>query len=326
VAIKARLASVLGYLRAVGARIANRMQSPTEWVARRLHVSTQWVAGFQFIVLIGLGFTMIQVDEYAFAGFFWTASALVLIARAIHWEGIQSHRGLTRFIRIAWSFGAFVFFIFMVVWTNAKKSDKPWSNLSSRKPTIARTQRSQPQVVPRQPTPQPADNVKPSTTDVPSAAGKVPPPRGESARGKPESHPSAARPDADQQLVNDSLELAGRIDKLCNGWVVRNEADTNQYNKEIINAKSKEEEEQIKRKYKSTFDSSTFFTLAAYRDRFQVPATEIRKKLIAKLPLGEESQSADSSYEARSVMDLHLVAEDLRRLTLRLQEKMKPPH
>lgn len=85
---------------------------------------------------------MIQVDEYAVAIFFWAASAIVIIAKAITWPGMINRPTLTALGRWAISAAAVALFGFMIVWTAAKRSDKSWSVLTSPRaqvlPTVSR--------------------------------------------------------------------------------------------------------------------------------------------------------------------------------------------
>jgi hypothetical protein len=73
--------------------------------------------------------TFIQVDEYALAVLCWVASAAVLFSKSVHWKGIAGRPFLTRALRALFVFLALAFVPVSVVWTQAKRTSKPWSNL-----------------------------------------------------------------------------------------------------------------------------------------------------------------------------------------------------
>jgi len=111
----------------VRSEISGRMHSFQEHFPRL----SRWAAKLNFVVFITLGLTMIQVDEYGFAIFFWLASALVLTAKALSWKGIRGHPRLSNILKTVFSFGALMFLILTIIWTRAKRSDKPWTNLAA---------------------------------------------------------------------------------------------------------------------------------------------------------------------------------------------------
>ena len=75
--------------------------------------------------------TLVQVDEYAVALALWIASALVLLSKAVHWEGIRRHPKLTPYCRVMLIVAALLLIPLSVVWTQAKREDKSWSNLAT---------------------------------------------------------------------------------------------------------------------------------------------------------------------------------------------------
>jgi len=74
--------------------------------------------------------TLIQVDEYGLALAFWAASALVLLAKALQWRGPMNHPVLTSVTRSLFVLAAIAFMPLSTVWTEVKRHDRPWSNLS----------------------------------------------------------------------------------------------------------------------------------------------------------------------------------------------------
>jgi hypothetical protein len=75
--------------------------------------------------------TFIQVDEYALAVLCWIAFAIVLFSKAVHWGGITGNRRFTRIARVVFILSATAFIPGSLIWTQAKRGRRPWSNLSS---------------------------------------------------------------------------------------------------------------------------------------------------------------------------------------------------
>ncbi len=49
--------------------LSGRVLSLTDWIGKQLHISSRWASRGGFLVLWGIGMTLIQVDEYAVALF-----------------------------------------------------------------------------------------------------------------------------------------------------------------------------------------------------------------------------------------------------------------
>ena len=109
--------------------LSGRVLAILAWIARPLHISSRWASRFGFIVGFGMGLAMIQVDEYAMALVIWTMSAVVLVSKAIHWQGFKDHVILTRTGRMIYVFSALGFLVLSAIWTQTKRGDKPWTNL-----------------------------------------------------------------------------------------------------------------------------------------------------------------------------------------------------
>jgi hypothetical protein len=98
-------------------------------------------AGLSVVAAVTFGFGMIQVDEYAVAMLCWFISALVLIAKAINWEGLRDRPVLTVMGRGAWLCGSVALLILLYRWTEIKRGDKPFSILIAPKiPPIAKSE------------------------------------------------------------------------------------------------------------------------------------------------------------------------------------------
>ncbi len=119
---------ILKRIRSGLALFSNRVLSLTGWASTSLHIPSKW-ANAGFIVVLGLGMTFIQVDEYALAVALWVASATVLFAKAIHWKGVEGRPNITRAARAGLAVAAIAFVPLSVIWTQAKRGDKPWTAL-----------------------------------------------------------------------------------------------------------------------------------------------------------------------------------------------------
>ncbi|MBZ5631238.1 MAG: hypothetical protein LAO06_20485 [Acidobacteriia bacterium] len=106
---------------------ATKLKNFNEAVAAKLRVPVGLVAGLQIGAPLGFGFTMIQVEEYAAAVFFWVVLALVLVARIIGRPSDPKHPVRTIITRICLGFSAIGFSVLLITWTNIKRSDRPWS-------------------------------------------------------------------------------------------------------------------------------------------------------------------------------------------------------
>lgn len=97
------------------------------FISQKLHFTLNWIAGIEFIGLLAAGFTMIQVDEYAFADFLWILGLGVLLARLSSANIRDDHKGrdwtLFTVKLMAVIFGGIV----LLIWSNIKRGDKPWS-------------------------------------------------------------------------------------------------------------------------------------------------------------------------------------------------------
>ena len=82
--------------------------------------------------MLAFGVGMIQVDEYLVAMLCWFIAVPVLIAKAIHWEGLKDRPVLTGIGRGAWLCGSVLLLILLCYWTEIKRGDKPFSILIAR--------------------------------------------------------------------------------------------------------------------------------------------------------------------------------------------------
>ena len=101
----------------------------TDWIGQQMHVSSKWASRAGILILWGIGMTLVEVDEYAAALVLWILSVIVLLSKAIHWNGMADHPKLTRWIRFLYVLGAIAIIPVSVVWTQSKRGEKPWTAL-----------------------------------------------------------------------------------------------------------------------------------------------------------------------------------------------------
>lgn len=115
-------------------RISHNWRKVRHWLSS---AALDWGAAF------GTGIAMGQWDEFGPALFCFAVAALVLLLRALVWEGKEGKQTKTivvRLLRYAW---AVVFFVMCFIVTWAKKGDKPWSPVWNQYATIADFERSE---------------------------------------------------------------------------------------------------------------------------------------------------------------------------------------
>lgn len=120
------------FIREAVSKISTWVLASINWIGLQLHISSKYAAGAGMLVLWGVGMTLIQVDEYACAIACWILSALVLISKAVHLEGSSERPAWMKFKRFGYGIGAIVFLCISIVWTQAKRGDRPWTNFIHR--------------------------------------------------------------------------------------------------------------------------------------------------------------------------------------------------
>jgi hypothetical protein len=80
--------------------------------------------------LLVFGVTIAQWDEYAAALGLFVASGVVLLLQAIHWGGIETNAKLSKVLRIIFILMTLAMLVAAYPVTNAKRGDKPWSDLT----------------------------------------------------------------------------------------------------------------------------------------------------------------------------------------------------
>jgi hypothetical protein len=134
-----RLGRMLAVFFSFVSKLTQRVLSVTDWIGAQIHVSSKWASRAGFIVLLGLGMTFIQVDEYGVALVLWVLSAIVLFAKAVHWKGIETRPRVSILIRCLFVLAAIAFVPLSLVWTQSKRGDKPWTAFRWHRSVTARS-------------------------------------------------------------------------------------------------------------------------------------------------------------------------------------------
>jgi hypothetical protein len=101
-----------------------------EWIARKLHTSTQVVIRVEIGAVSTLGFTLMQIGEWAGAMACWVVLGIILFSKALAWEGTQGRAGITALLRLLSAMGAIAVSVLMITITGLRKPEnEPWSNL-----------------------------------------------------------------------------------------------------------------------------------------------------------------------------------------------------
>ena len=98
-------------------------------VLSRIGSLTRGWAALSVIGATGLGFTMIQVDEYFAADLCRAIAAVILVCKSFYWFQHETQKGYLT-LRIIGVCGTVVIFALIVLWTSLKRGSKPQSNFS----------------------------------------------------------------------------------------------------------------------------------------------------------------------------------------------------
>ena len=121
-----KVAMLLSNVLESSANAAQKLREFNGWIADILHTKVQWVIGVEIFGLIGLGLTMVQVDEYAVADFFWVLGACIWMLKALDSQRPPWFKGVNALLGI-------LVCTVLIVWTNTRRGDKPWSNFTGPK-------------------------------------------------------------------------------------------------------------------------------------------------------------------------------------------------
>jgi hypothetical protein len=118
-------------MRKIRTIISTRLGNLNTWIAGKLNITRERVLPIERLGgLIALGFTLMQIGEWAFAVGCWFLLGFILISEALGWKGTKEQKGTGIFIRFCLACGALVLCVTLVTITDLRKpEDEPWSNL-----------------------------------------------------------------------------------------------------------------------------------------------------------------------------------------------------
>jgi hypothetical protein len=108
--------------------LAHGLQSLNEKIAKKLNSSARFIVGAEITAfLLTIGFTMIEVEEYAVAAACWLLLACIWIAKALGRKGVDGRRrSLAR--RVLGAGLALIICPLLVTLTILRRGDRNWSN------------------------------------------------------------------------------------------------------------------------------------------------------------------------------------------------------
>jgi hypothetical protein len=125
-----RISVVIAKLRTMPSIAFARLGSFNTWIAAKLHTTRERIVQIELGGLFALGFTLMQIGEWAASVASWVLLACIFFAKALAWEGIEGQKGLTALLRFSGAFGAIAVCVLLVTITDLHKPDnEPWSNL-----------------------------------------------------------------------------------------------------------------------------------------------------------------------------------------------------
>jgi hypothetical protein len=103
-------------------KFLSTLSSPTRWVANQL----RWA------IALGLGLTMVRLDEYLVGVVLLFISSVILFFKAIHWSGVSSSSKITKLLRSVFLLLSILLAALLLAGTNTLRGTKPWSGVWSR--------------------------------------------------------------------------------------------------------------------------------------------------------------------------------------------------
>jgi hypothetical protein len=99
-------------------------------ITDKFKVSARWVVTAELGVISGLGFTMMQIGEWAAAVALWVVVGFLLLVKSLTWSS-PGPRWLNITLRIASPLSSIVLCVLLIMITSLRKPDaEPWTNLA----------------------------------------------------------------------------------------------------------------------------------------------------------------------------------------------------
>ena len=100
------------------------------WIAAIFHTTRERIVHFELGGLLALGFTLMQIGEWALAIACWILLTCICLVKVRKWEGVNGQGGLTAFLRVLGFVAVIVGCLMLVAITDLRKpEDEFWSNL-----------------------------------------------------------------------------------------------------------------------------------------------------------------------------------------------------
>jgi hypothetical protein len=313
------LRKTLSRIKVFTSAVTGNVLSVTDWLGKQLHISSAWASRAGFLALFGIGLTFIQVDEYALALLPFILSALVLFSKAVHWRGIVTTPRITRLFRVVFTLGAISFVPVLVVWTQARRGNKPWTNFkthgSPNNPASGASEQAQPKPG-TLPATQPREQAPVELKHKAANPEHNSPKQSSTLRSKP---PELSQ---NQKLVEDAIIMVKKIRSLYDESMREIQSENNLLQQQLDKATSDEDRDQIRSKMRAVYPTVRWKAVVNYNEHLKSDAMRIRDQLLETLEPGSRSESVESQYDkVKMLTDLQLIFEDLDRLRALRQKK-----
>jgi hypothetical protein len=125
-----RISSFIARLRTIPILVRAKGSDFNAWVAARLKTTRARVLQIEIGFLVAVGFTLMQIGEWAGAVGCWVLLGVILSGKALAWGGIRAQTRVTLFLRLFSVMGAITVAGLLITITDLRKPDTdPWSNL-----------------------------------------------------------------------------------------------------------------------------------------------------------------------------------------------------
>ncbi|HVP56216.1 MAG TPA: hypothetical protein VMU45_14595 [Candidatus Eisenbacteria bacterium] len=128
-AVGINLSALRTRLRAFAKSIPGRFQSINEWIAEKTNSSVERVVQVELVSLLGIGWTMIQIEEFSLAILAFIVFAVIAMTQLVIWPGIRGSKEITVVLKCFSTVILLLISAFFIVVTIERREDRPWSNI-----------------------------------------------------------------------------------------------------------------------------------------------------------------------------------------------------
>jgi hypothetical protein len=111
-------------------RIIAALDRANDTIAAHTHLPVRLVGFAEIASVLSFGVSLVGAKEYLAAIFVWLLLLLILLAKAVHRDGLQGRPPLTALLKVGHTAALIAAFALLTVWTEIKRGDEPWSVLS----------------------------------------------------------------------------------------------------------------------------------------------------------------------------------------------------